>query len=1127
MYRLLGVLSTLAAAQAGSLRFSPEFDTTWELGGDVVAFNMTCAADRYCAIGFGASKASSDTITCYFLNEVAVCKDEHVGSVPTRPTEDTVQDVTVVDSGGTGDAWWIQFTRALITGDDEDRAIVTSEPQSIIWALGTVVNDSLRKHSSEGRRVVQWAPYFAFNDEFSVTWDVTPSLLIINMTCSEGHYCAIGIGETKTHSDTIICYYAADVVASCEDGHVGGSLTAPTVDGKQDVTVLSAGATTNGGWWLQLSRAWDTSDGDDLSFVRNGTQSILWAIGDVTDGGFRKHSSEGFAVVDWGHGTIVVPEPQVDPFFAFNDEFSVTWKVTLGSLVINMTCSEGHYCAIGIGETKTYSDTIICYYAADVVASCEDGHVGGSLTAPTVDDKQDVTVLSAGGTTNGSWWLQLSRAWDTSDGDDLSFVRDETQSILWAIGDVTDGGFRKHSSEGFAIADWIQGTIVFPEPPQSQSAAPDLVRTPAEHGLITVDSSFKLGIEFFSESTNRREGVPLREEEYTSVRFTFECAAGRYCSLGLNDDGLMVPADAWMCWEDAGTVYCSDWFCTETTACPADASQDIRIEEYNAQGSTWSVTFSRLLDTGDAERDTVISNEYVNFIYATGPSSGASSPVDWHDSFGSIAYDVVSGALTITASGGETWWHIILSLCLLVFLGLASGALILARPSIGYVFQQSYLGSVLSIVFITAALVVIAVGDAGHYSGRVAQVSVVFAGPAQLCIALAFLLRAKILSPCLWLMAMPHERTLVWHRWIGLIGWVFVSLHAIVMYAEFENEPQTAKVLFDKELHTGGTTDGQTTVYPLYGFVSWVAYTILVALGIPFFRRKFYSVFVASHVALSIVTVTFSILHISGGWRPYLINGVPLIILCLDFAARTYQKASKYPVTVSYSGAVTKLVIETGDRKWGPGSYMYISIGKVGFAEAHPFSVVSHHDSGKAVFYVKNMGRRTWSDRLSKLAVDGKEKVFARLEGPYGNLQFDMTKHDKLVLICGGIGITPMLGIAAYMAPEQSALLSWSVRDPSTILFLLEDIEALLAKFANLRIAISYTGHQSLNEADISSSRLTIDHGRPDFKELILTYADERSAVAICGPAPLIMTAVAEAESSHFHLPLHVETFEF
>ncbi|KAJ9463798.1 Ferric reduction oxidase 5 [Diplonema papillatum] len=672
MYRLLGVLSTLAAARAGNLRFSPEFDITWELGGDVVAFNMTCAADGYCAIGFGASKANSDTITCYFLNEVAVCKDEHVGSVSTRPTEDTVQDVTVVDSEGTGDVWWIQFTRALITGDDEDRAIVTNAPQSIIWALGTVVNDSLRKHSSEGRHVVQWAPYFAFNDEFSVTWDVTPSLLIINMTCSEGHYCAIGIGETKTHSDTIICYYAADVVASCEDGHVGAKLTAPTVDAKQDVTVLSAGGIVNGGWWLQLSRPWDTSDGDDLSFVRDGTQSILWAIGDVTDGRFRKHSSEGFAVADWGQGTIVWPEPpQLDPFFAFNDEFSVTWEVTLSSLIINMTCSEGHYCAIG------------------------------------------------------------------------------------------------------------------------------------------------------------------------------------------------------------------------------------------------------------------------------------------------------------------------------------------------------------------------------------------------------------------------------------------------------------------------GTTDGQTTVYPLYGFFSWVAYTILVALGAPIFRRKFYSVFVVSHVALSIVTVTFSIMHISGGWRPYLINSVPLTILCLDFAVRTYQKAFTYPVTVSYSGAVTKLVMETCGRRWGPGSYMYISIGEVGFSEAHPFSVVSHHDSGKAVFYVKNMGRHTWTDRLSRLSVDGAEKLFARLEGPYGNLQFDMTKHDKLVLICGGIGITPMLGIAAYMAPAQSALLSWSVRDPSTILFLLEDIEALLAKFTNLRIAISYTGHQSLNEADISSSRLTIDHGRPDFKELILTYADRHSAVAICGPAPLIMTAVAEAKSSHFHLPLHVETFQF
>ncbi|KAJ9470108.1 Ferric reduction oxidase 5 [Diplonema papillatum] len=803
----------------------------------------------------------------------------------------------------------------------------------------------------------------------------------------------------------------------------------------------------------------------------------------------------------------------------FTDDYSIeVLGLDDANLTIRMTCGEGQWCGLGFSDTQEMpgADTIVCW-VLESAPFCYDGTVGDAKMKPATDAAQNVEVTSFS-QAPGAFTIEFTRprAGDATN----KAVVEGGQGMVWATGAVSaDGAMLYHGNvtrAGTQI-DWA-GAIQVTVAPLSDS------------GWKVIDDSMSARFEFLNASTGstNREGEPLQTNTgYVALRMSFSCEKGRYCSLGLNDDGQMEPADAWICWEKPdGTVACSDWYCTSDDVCPADASQDITVEAYTSGPSSWSVVFSRLLNTGDG-LDHVIPTDTVKFIYATGDADG-SSPTKEHDSDGKAVLDVATGVLTVTPGNDKTVWHIFVSMGLLLGLGLVSGIIITVRPRLGYFFQQSYVGAALSFFLIIAALVVIALGDAQHYDNRVGQAAVPFGGMAQLAIALALVLQLRRFSPVLFLMSCPQERALVWHRWIGRFGWLCVTLHFVIMCAKFNDDSQGVGVLFDTDL-SGSTTDGQTSVNPVFGFVAWILYTLLVLLGIPMLRRMHYGLFLVSHIVLSLGTLVCTIVHLPKGWRSYVIFGLPVALLVVDNVLRLTKHTHAGIIDrIETIETVTKIVVRpTGDQaSWGPGSYFYVTIPKIAFMEAHPFSVASHHTSGMATFYIKNMGPGTFTDRLSKTASDSKNELAVRMEGPYGKLSFDMDAHDKLVLIGGGIGVTPMLSMIEYMDAKKTATLVWLVRDPKFVGMMQPVFEEMSSRFLQLRVLVFYTGTGTIEGAE-KSDRYVVTTGRPDLSDILGRFADERSAVAVCGPDGLTTLACATVKSSALNIPIHTETFEF
>ncbi|KAJ9462856.1 Ferric reduction oxidase 2 [Diplonema papillatum] len=1141
-----------------------------------VTVSLTCGEDKWC--GFGTTLGGGDNGDQYMLNsDVVICKvvsslvsciDSSIGS-SRSVSADAENEVEVLDWSEAEDGVWsVTWTRRLDTNNEYDQLYSVrrafTEGKAFVWGTGDLQsNGDLVKHATKGHffpEDLQALPTSTpetsapetptpvalvnskvFNGDYSIKWALTDTDLVVAMTCKADRWCGLGFSETQLMlgADTIVCWYSPN--PTCSDGSVVGPKSdGPTPDAVNNVVIRSS-EQSGDTFTIEFSRPLVTGDSADKAVVE-GSQGIVWATGLFASGTIVQHSSRAGTEIDWTGGVEVTPGPDVQPVVTptptgsaslgnlqLSEGFGIEWNLTESTgddtarrLVVRMTCTGTDYCALGLGAGMVGADVMLCF-VNNGVPTCQD-RKAVEKALPPLDAQQDLEVDGEGEVRDGGFIVTFSRALVTGDDSDSEITLAEPQAVIWAVGPMSGTTPGEHSTRDSGVfIDWV-GTAIVPEA---------VVGTPIDDAILTVvDDSMSAGFEFVTASgASKRQGEALQggDGEVVAVRVTYVCEKGRWCAMGLNDDGKMTPSDVFICWETFdGKVACSDWHCTEKDICPADALQNIVVEAFTSGPSSWSVVFSRALNTGDPQ-DRIMSTDTVNFIWATGDADG-SSPSQQHDSFGKAVLDVETGTLAVSSGVEETSWHVITAVCLLLGLGLISGIIIAVRPSLGYFFQQSYVGAALSLCFIIAALVVIAVGDAQHYEDRVGEAAVPFGGMAQLAIALAFVLKLKMFSPVLFLMSFPQERALVWHRWIGRFGWLCVTLHFVIMCAKFGEEPQGAGVLFNAELSVSGTTDGQTSVRPVYGFVAWILYTLLVLLGIPKLRRMYYGLFVASHIVLSLGTLICTIVHLPKGWRSYVIFGVPMLLLVLDNLWRLWQQARPGMIEKFETiGTATKVVIRTSDAtigSWGPGCYFYVTVPSVGFMEAHPFSVTTHHSSGRATFYIKNMGPDSFTDRLSK-ATSQKEELVARIEGPYGKLSFDMDAHDKLILVCGGIGITPMLSTVEYMDAKKTATLVWSVREAKLVGMLQPVLSDLVSRFANLRVLVFYTGKDAVGEEAFASDRFVVTHGRPDFSDILGNFADERSAMSACGPAGLVSVACATVKSSALNIPIHTETFEF
>lgn len=168
-------------------------------------------------------------------------------------------------------------------------------------------------------------------------------------------------------------------------------------------------------------------------------------------------------------------------------------------------------------------------------------------------------------------------------------------------------------------------------------------------------------------------------------------------------------------------------------------------------------------------------------------------------------------------------------------------------------------------------------------------------------------------------------------------------------------------------------------------------------------------------------------------------------------------------------------------------------------AEEHPFSMSIFPDGARVRLSIKASG--DFTRRVPEL----KPGTPVLLDGPFGVFTSARARHPKILMIAGGIGITPIRALAEEFAREgRDVLVLYGNRTLESIA-LRSEMDGLAARHGNLRLVYVLSHEQVPAPGETGYvDREKIMRLAPDFQE---------RDIFICGPPPMMLPLVAMLKS--------------
>ena len=202
-----------------------------------------------------------------------------------------------------------------------------------------------------------------------------------------------------------------------------------------------------------------------------------------------------------------------------------------------------------------------------------------------------------------------------------------------------------------------------------------------------------------------------------------------------------------------------------------------------------------------------------------------------------------------------------------------------------------------------------------------------------------------------------------------------------------------------------------------------------------------------------------------------------------------------------------------------PGQFALLSIESPHISgEFHPFTISSSPSRPAMIqFTIRCCG--DWTRRIGAV----READRACMQGPYGRFSHLFLRPDReIIMIAGGIGITPMLSMLRFMndhGDPRPITLIWSNRTPAH-LFGSHELEAMQEKLTGFKWVPIFT-REAPGDHQV---------GRLDEKALkmLLGHCGRDAAVFLCGPPAMVAQIRVDLKRIGFHRKsVHTEAFGF
>jgi predicted ferric reductase len=406
---------------------------------------------------------------------------------------------------------------------------------------------------------------------------------------------------------------------------------------------------------------------------------------------------------------------------------------------------------------------------------------------------------------------------------------------------------------------------------------------------------------------------------------------------------------------------------------------------------------------------------------------------------------------------------------------------------------------------------------------------------ASLAFALTLLPTGKH-SPLLEAVGVSWERALHWHRGLGYISFICVCTHFGLWIVKWCHDGTFWKNTFNID------SQAWLWVTPVWNhFENWTIgmmelafFGFAAAVGMAyFFRRSHYRWFYLSH-SFMMVFVALALIHawsfwyfvvpglviwwVDRLWR-MLLASLPVSVVKIDFALEGDKLGAELVIVEIAAPHLTS--------NFRAGQYAFLHVPSVSRSEWHPFTMNVWGDS--AVFLIKGMNPHGWTQRLKSQIREGGDTALSLplgllTIGPYGGVPPELLRAEKVLLVAGGIGITPVLATYQACLKAESVrwlTLVWVVREAPLVSFPLI-AEALAQRRDGVEVLIYLT------DPDAGDTTISAIRGRPNLRKTFTEFAAKAGRDSwsfACGPMGLQQEVEVLSEEYAFHC--HVETFFF
>ena len=322
----------------------------------------------------------------------------------------------------------------------------------------------------------------------------------------------------------------------------------------------------------------------------------------------------------------------------------------------------------------------------------------------------------------------------------------------------------------------------------------------------------------------------------------------------------------------------------------------------------------------------------------------------------------------------------------------------------------------------------------------------------------------------------------------------------------------------------------------------WVGVSLLVVIVIQFSSSQWrnslrinYHRWHLLHRCVGVLIICLVTLHIlfvsetfseKGFPRDAVILSAVLLVLLWLWIRSGWLRARKRPFSVTRVApeGISSVNIELSpvDKRpfrYVPGQFVIVSFQSKHISpEPHPFTLSSTPTRPENLqLTVRTNG--DWTRHVARIAVG--ERVY--VQGPFGRFSHVFTDPAReIIMIAGGIGITPMLSMMRFMADRQDQrviTLIWSNRSREHMVYP-DELNELGEKLTGFRSELIFTGN---SDEWLSSEGLNLDK-----LQSMLQGFSRHASVFVCGPEQMMKQIKSDLKRIGFEpRSIRTETFGF